>query len=85
MNLKSATMIGMIGLSLAIVLRFVLLLASLLTFAVPSSGLSDLPLSFIAQTVLHFVTDLLAYGGLLVFLYVLWTKQQTTVDQAPRA
>jgi len=76
MSLKSATMIGMIGLGLALGLRFVVLLMNLLQFMQISGSASDFPFSVVAQIVLHFVTDLLAYGGLLVFLFVLWTKQQ---------
>ena len=76
MSLKSATMIGMVGLGLALVLRFVVLLMNLLQFMQVSGSGSDFPFSVVAQIVLHFFTDLLAYGGLLVFLFVLWTKQQ---------
>lgn len=78
MNLRSATMIGMVGLSLALALRFVVLLMNLLQFMQDSGSAGDFPFSVVAQIVLHFFTDLLAYGGLLVFLFVLWTKQQST-------
>ncbi|MBX3415345.1 MAG: hypothetical protein KF708_21860 [Pirellulales bacterium] len=80
MNLKTATMIAMLGIGLALGLRFVLLLTTLVQFASPSRGMTDLPFSILAQTVLHFVTDLLAYVGLLVFLFALWTKQRPGED-----
>ena len=43
MSLKSATMIGMVGLGLALVLRFVVLLMNLLQFMQVSGSGSDFP------------------------------------------
>jgi hypothetical protein len=82
MTLKSATMIAMIGLMLAIGLRFILLVQSIFQYAriAADTNGGSFAFSFVLTTVLHFASDLLAYGTLLVFLYVLWTKQQPTTS-----